>query len=1010
MKKILSCFFAFLIFLCISASARETDNITRIEFIAYLMSSIGEINSEKDPGFSDLNSDSRYYNYAAAAKEYGIAGGYEDNTLRPYADITRQDAVVMLCRAYKMPSASGVYISSYADFSEISNYAAGYVSAAARNGIIKYEPGKNFEPKAKITPDEMTELCNKFKEYADSVLNFSFGYPKKAKSQEYKAITVSLKTTRACTVFYKLSPVSSYLGGFKPKPEEIDKFLTSISITGNALDINIYPPDSGVYNLYIVARGDDGKYSDVECIKNVTAHRFAQGSGTEKDPYMIYDAEQLAGIKYYPAAHYSLQSDIVLTQNWKPIETDDGHPGFAGVLEGNHHRITGMKIMKYTKNTGFFAVVYGGKIKNLYIDAEVKGQDNVGIIAGTLEGGSITGCFVTGRVKANGNNGGGIVGANNGEIKDSVSAAYMVEASAYAGGIAGSNRVDIINCLSAVYTVSADMYASGIAGANLGGRINFNVAANLYADDIITTKSGRITTNKQYGRTSGNYCYDKMMSDSTVDFDYESHDGLEASWAELTSPQFYSETMGWDTKKVWNDSVSEDFRLLLPRGFTDIDMIKGITMYAPVKLYTAQELMKVHENPNYHYILMNDISLEENSVWNMIGDDKSDETGFNGTFDGNGHTISGLHIDSVESKIYGMFGVISAGTVRNLNLKNLSIEGHSLAGGIAGINYGYIENCSVSGKIYLLRKNTLLSVGGICADNYGFIEDTVSNVTVRADGQVLTAGGIAANNEGFINRCVYTGNIRAEQKSANSNAVAGGICGINTSGMIFSCSSNPEITSKASVSYIGGIAGIMNGGKISEDSASVKMYIKPDPANDSAVYAGGIAGLTPEGVLTNSTSQGDIFAESNKLYLGGITGYNQNTALQNTYTLVRIDAKSGIFDLAQGYVGGICGYSEGGVISENIAANRAIITNAVTDKVANIDGEAVFCANNYYCAGTAFDAEENEHDSGAAKADMTQELFFLPIAQGGRLGWSEEIWGWDSSRACPYLKYVKTNK
>lgn len=994
--------FAVLLF-CIQtlAAAQQTYEVSRIEFIAYLMSARGIISSQAEPGFYDLSPEDRYYSYAAAAKEYGVCGGYEDGSLRPNNKITREDAVVMLCRAYKIQPSSTIYISGFSDFSDISAYAAGLVSAAARNGIIKYERGTELDPKGYISIEEMTSLCNAFEGYSRSFLSFSFGYPAAAQAQTYKAITLSIKTTRACTVYYRLIPSEDCIGGYKPKAREITEVLTAVSIAGKSMDVNIYPPDNEVYNVYTVAKGEDGAYSDVEVIKNVTAHRFSVGDGTKESPYEIYTAEQLAGIGCYPKAYYSIEQDIQLSGTWEPIEPSHGYLGFAGELEGNYHHITGLNVKKYSKNAGLFSAVYGGKIKNLYVDGEVRGKDNVGIITGLSEGGSISGCFVTGRVLADGSNGGGICGVNNGEIINSVSAAYMVEASAYAGGIAGANHADITSCLSAAYTVSADMYAGGVAGVNVGGRVNFNVAAGLYADDIITTRSGRITTNKQYGTSKGNYCYDKLMSDGNVNFDYESPDGLEATWQELTDPNFYSEVMGWDTDSVWGGGLSADFRLALPRGFDKIDMIKGITIYAPAKIYTEEELMAVHKEPNYHYILMCDIRLGEDAVWQMIGDGKSEEMCFNGSFDGNGHTISGLHTEPTDAEYYGMFGVISAGTVRNLKLCDVSIEGHSVAGGIAGANYGYIENCSVDGKIYILRKNTVLSVGGVCGNNYGFIENARSGVTVRADGEVLTAGGIAANNEGLIYNADFSGKIKAEQRTENSNAVVGGICGINTDGEIYNACSRGEISSRAATSYVGGICGITNGGKLSENSGEGKIYVSSDARWASTAYTGGIAGLVPNGIVTNSRSAGDIFVYANMLYVGGIAGYNQNAVIQNTYTLSALEADSGIFDGSCGYVGGICGYSEGGVISENVAASSAIKTNAALWHIASTAEEAM-CTNNYYDLSGTFEFSQSSED-GEGVTDITAEFFLKPIADGGRLGWSNEVWSAPADSQYPVL-------
>lgn len=1014
MKRIFAFFTA--IFLCMnfSAHAAEEKNVTRIEFIAYVMSSVGVINSENTAGFTDLSETDKYYNYVLAAKEHGVITGYCDNTLRPYEKITRQDAVVILSRVHKIKPVSEVYISGFSDFKEIGQYSAGYVSAAVRNGIIDYKTGTEFNPRGYITIDEMYELTDGFKKYISDTMHFSFGYPKEAAEKVYNAINVSIKVSRPCTVYYKLLPSDKYMSSFRPKPEEIKDFLTAVSLADISIDICIYPGDLNEYNLYITAVDEEGNYTDVECISEVTAHRFPFGKGTEREPYLIYNKEQLEGIKYYPKASFRLEEDIEISENWEPIEIESkGYIGFSGVLDGNYHRITGFEVKSHSRNSGLFSSIYGGTVKNLYIDAAVSGNDNVGIIAGLSEGGNIIQCFVTGRVHASGNNAGGIVGSNNGVIKDSVSAAYMVEASNYAGGIAGTNRGDIINCLSAVYSVSADMYASGVAGVNIGGRVNYNVSANLYANDIITSKSGRVTTNKQYGRTYGNYCYDKMMSDSSVDFNIESHDGLEASWEDLTTPSFYSETMGWDTKNVWNSSVSEDFRLLSLRGFESIDMIKGITMYAPIKIYTEKELLTVSDNPNYHYILMNDIALGDDTEWKMIGDNESEESGFNGTFDGNNHTISGLHtVQNDENNIYGMFGVISAGTVRNLKLINVAIEGNSLVGGLAGENYGYIENCSVSGKIYALRKSNMLSVGGIVGNNYGIIENVNSNIKIRTSGEVLTVGGIAANNDGFIDGAYYKGNIEAEQKTANSNAVAGGIAGINTSGYIYNSCADANINSKASISYMGGISGIMNGGEIYKTSSAGKLYVHAGSINNSSAYVGGLAGLTPSGLVMNSFSISDIFINSNNVYAGGIVGYNQAASIQNTYSMNMIDTLSGIFDDTLGYTAGICGFSEEGFISDNVALNAVIKTNGYADKLCNMQSENVTCINNHARNDMDIDGENIAFDSGTEMIDIDElkksDFFFRPISDGGKLGWNnEDVWYIDRNYSYPLLYGVK---
>lgn len=1016
MKKLLT--LIILISLCLNFSAfAENDGLSRIEFITYVMSSVGVINSDEPAEFSDLPRNDKYYNYVAAAKEYGVITGYSDGTLRPYEKITREEAVVILARAYMLEQTSGVYIKGFTDFLEIKSYSVGYISTAVRNGIIGYEAGGKFNPESFVSVEEMYQLTESCKRYIADTMHFSFGYPKISKEQVYNAVTVSVKASRPCTVYYKLLPTQKYMTGFKLKPHEVTEFLTSVSIADVNIDVNIYPGDLEDYHLYLVAVDNDGNYTGVECINDVTAHRFPVGDGSETSPYLIYTREQLEGIKYYPKAHYRLENDIEIAGEWEPIEVEKtGYLGFSGVLDGGYHSIKGIEINSYRKNAGLFSAIYGGRVKKLYVDATVKGKDNVGIIAGLSEGGTVEECFVTGRAVASGNNAGGIIGSNNGKVENSVSAAYMVEASNYAGGITGTNRGDVFNCLSAVYSVSADMYASSVSGVNIGGRINYNVAASLYADDVITTKSGRITTNKQYGRTKGNFCYDKMMSNSSVNFDEESHDGMEVSWEELTSPEFYSGFMGWDTENIWNDFVTEDFRLLSLRGFDAIDMIKGITMYAPVKLETANDLLKVHENPDYHYILANDITLGENFDWKMIGADESEDSGFNGTFDGNNHTVSGLRIVQDSSdKVYGMFGVISAGTVRNLKLINVAIEGNSIVGGIAGINHGYIENCSVKGKIYALRKGDMLSVGGIAGDNHGIIENVSANVKIRADGKVLTVGGIVANNDGFIDMADYKGDIDIQQKTAGSNAVAGGIVGINTGGYIYNSYSDGNIDSWAAVNYMGGISGIMNGGEIYKASADGKIYVDSGKGYESTAYVGGVTGLIPEGLIMNSFSVVDIFVDSNMPYVGGVAGYNQNASLQNTYSAGLIDSVGGIYDGSKGYAAGICGFSESGFISDNVVLVPIIEANGFVDEVCNSDSEHVSVINNYFRSDMEMYGEVKDGDrtgkSVSIKDIKEDGFFFKAIADGGQLGWiGADVWYKNGDYPYPVLYNVKNQE
>ena len=106
-----------------------------------------------------------------------------------------------------------------------------------------------------------------------------------------------------------------------------------------------------------------------------------------------------------------------------------------------------------------------------------------------------------------------------------------------------------------------------------------------------------------------------------------------------------------------------------------------------------------------------DITLTDN--WTPIG---SYSNRYTGTFDGAGHTISGLKVSSTGSYV-GLFGYVDGGTVKNLNLANVSVSGNDYVGGVVGINsQGTVTGCyHATGEITSLRGGR---IGGIVGENY----------------------------------------------------------------------------------------------------------------------------------------------------------------------------------------------------------------------------------------------------------------------------------------------------
>ena len=154
------------------------------------------------------------------------------------------------------------------------------------------------------------------------------------------------------------------------------------------------------------------------------------------------------------------------------------------------------------------------------------------------------------------------------------------------------------------------------------------------------------------------------------------------------------------------------------------------------------------------------ITLDKNidltgKEWTPIGTSSSSYTG---TFDGGGHTITGLTINQSATSNVGLFASIAeGGTVKNLTLKDVNITADSNAGAIAGENRGTIENCSVSGSVTSSSNNSF--VGGITGWNYrGTITDCHSSATVEGKAYV---GGIAGQSDATITACYSTGSVTA---------------------------------------------------------------------------------------------------------------------------------------------------------------------------------------------------------------------------------------------------------
>ena len=221
-------------------------------------------------------------------------------------------------------------------------------------------------------------------------------------------------------------------------------------------------------------------------------------------------------------------------------------------------------------------------------------------------------------------------------------------------------------------------------------------------------------------------------------------------------------------------------RLLEGPGYTD-DGQGNYTVTSAEDLKNIAKLVNEQWNLGINITLTSDIDLS-GIDWTPIGIDYNHR--YTGTFDGGGHTITGLTVTG-SYKYAGLFGDIDEnGTVKNVVLEDVQITSDNssgYAGGVAGDSWGTIENCSVSGSV----SGTTFAGGVVGSQWGGSITGCNSSATVKG---VIFAGGIAGetNSGASLTGCYATGDVTVENDGTN-NSHAGGMVGYNGGGTLTAC-------------------------------------------------------------------------------------------------------------------------------------------------------------------------------------------------------------------------------
>ena len=270
-------------------------------------------------------------------------------------------------------------------------------------------------------------------------------------------------------------------------------------------------------------------------------------------------------------------------------------------------------------------------------------------------------------------------------------------------------------------------------------------------------------------------------------------------------------------------------RLLYDPGYTD-DGNGNYTVTSAEGLKNLAKLVNEEGKTDIDITLSGDINLTD-MEWTPIGAGYTNR--YTGTFDGGGHTITGLTIESGDYYL-GLFGYIgSGGTVQYLTLDKVQIKSESRVGengGVAGENLGSIIACSVSGDI--------------SSPDTG-------------------AGGVVGRNAGILTACCFTGSVTGENE-------VGGVVGQNYQGSLTNCHSSASVTGE---SEVGGVVGYNQG-------TLTGCYAMGNVTGESEV--GGVAGEN-RSFGTATACYHAMGSVSGTSKVGGVVGWNFSSTVTACY-------------------------------------------------------------------------------------------------------------------------------
>nr|WP_244629527.1 MBG domain-containing protein [Martelella limonii] len=594
---------------------------------------------------------------------------------------------------------------------------------------------------------------------------------------------------------------------------------------------------------------------------------------------------------------------------------------------------------------GLLGLLDGGTVEQSYATGVISAAGYAGGLVGAVERGSVAHSHATGRVTTTGNFTGGLVGYATGNISQSYAT----------GNVTGDGDVGGLVGYASSGTITKSYATGGVSGnGSVGGLVGY-ASGNISQSYATGSVSGVHNVGGLVGSESKPYLFaDSYFDTDTTGVSLGVGNNASASGViglSTVGARSASAYGGWDFTNAWYQAG--DMRpILRSEAAAPVDGVITVSNLHQLQLVGADLSASYRLSGDIDANATNEVSAGYNAsgIWGAGGFVPIGTSGsaFTGTFDGDGHVISGLTINRPGTDYVGLFGLTNFGSIlRNVGLEGGSVSGNGAVGGLVGRNYSAISNAYVTGSV-----SGNVGVGGLAGWNGGTIENINTTGSVSGDTYV---GGLVGLNNSTISNAYATGSVTG----------AGG-------------------------NSVGGLVGLHNRGTISN------AYATGSVTGTGGSSVGGLVGFNDSGTISNAHATGSVTGAGGNS-VGGLVGFNDSGMISNAYATGSVTGTDG------NSVGGLVGFNDSGTIS------NAYATGSVTGSGADIRGLIGF--NNGTIENSYFDKETTGQSNGAdnssgviglTTAQFQDTAYFYALATDA--GWNfETVWAPPSEGYYPEL-------